>query len=437
MTTAPLVDIVRYNPVADRQSLCRVPIEVAKDAPLPIGFAYLVVYATRRPISGMFRYLLDTAENGGRRKTGSFCAETNRTYANLLKPSAEAMLLEDRPYDYLDDEVVDLVVASMLDGVTRRGKPFSGGTISAVVDALCRCTDHTNDKGLTAITIDRDAALAKAWRVDSIYDRDGKLLPRADLQGDRRHMIRPLAMTTIERIEGLLVQPGQWTPKTGTSRPALTFDNGRRNGFRLVENLGIHVEDVMRFTILDPDVEVQFPLRRTKGADGREVLVEGRDIKRWQTYCNRERAACVKKAKDDGLGYEEPPNLLVNGLGSGVGLVGRATQPSTIQRDFRQIQRRLGMFAEREVASPGGGVQTIVVYEHCYHDLRHTAAMNLYDVALLRGGNAARDPIAFVQIRLGHAHRSTTEKIYLFPDRRRTALVGDMAVDATRALRGG
>ncbi|MBX7489762.1 site-specific integrase [Qipengyuania sp. GH25] len=436
MTMDPLVDIVAYNPHAMQMSIASVPADIARNSPLPIGFRFIVDGETRRPLPGFFDYLLSVAENYARSRTGRFCENTNRTYVALLKPIAEMLMLEGRPYEYLDDDILDAVVSSMIGGLTIRGEPFAKGTIHQVIDAAWRCVQHTNGVGLSEISLDRDAAKARAWGVDSIYDRDGQLIPEVARCHRRRVMTRPLDRRTITSIEGSLVHPSRWIPGGPTSRSWLTFQNGRRLGLRLVENTGIHVDDVMRLTVVDQDLEYQFPIRRTKGADRRDVLVDGRQILEWQTYVREERAACVSRAKEACSDYEEPPTLLVNGLASGTQFVGRPTRASTIQRDFRVVQERLGLVTRRWVPDPEGGLRQMVVLDHCYHDLRHTCAFALYDLALMRGGSAARDPIAFVQFRLGHARRQTTENIYLFPDRSRVAALGDMAEDATQRILG-
>ncbi len=81
-----------------------------------------------------------------------------------------------------------------------------------------------------------------------------------------------------------------------------------------------------------------------------------------------------------------------------------------------------------------GGVRNVELLWHCYHDLRHTYAHRMYRVAKLRSDHFADDPIAFVQLRLGHADRGTTARIYLWPDLRKVATVGDHAVAGNRAL---
>ncbi len=429
------VDIVRYNPHALTHSLSRVPAALADAGPMKIGFSYPVERISRRPFTGMMTYLKNVADNGGRRKSGKYSADTNRSYASMLKIVAQALLLEGRPWEYIDDDILELVIQSMISATTRFGKPFESSTIAQVVETAIRCADYTNKIGMTAIELDRDALVAKAWRVSSVYDVDGKALSREKLEGTRAIMQRPMSDATIARMQGhMLMEPDRWVAGGPSSRPGLTFGNTRRCGFRLIENLGIHVEDVMNRTILDAEREYKFTLQRTKGAQSRDVLVPGEHLIRWQQYVRAERDACVKAAKLlNGSNWDEPVELLVNGLASGVH-VGNATQPSAIQRDFRAVQDALSMYDLVEIRDADGQPKTVKVYWHCYHDGRHTYAHHMYRIARLRGGESSSDPIAFVQFRLGHAHRSTTMRIYLWPDRRKLALVGDMAVYATQGL---
>lgn len=429
---APLVDVVRYNPHAGVHPLSKMPIEFARLMPVAPGFTCLSAAATREPLPGFFEYLLSEADKGERAETGRWPENTVRTYAYLLRPAAEALLMEGRPYDYLDDDVMDMVVSSMLNGTNRRGQPLSPETIEQTIRAVFRCVDYTNKIGLTAINLEQDALLARAYGLSSIYGKDGKRLDRDRLLGARRHMIRPLSKADVERLKKAMpVTAFSWVEGGPSCRPRMTFDTGRRCGLRVVENLGIHTDVVRSARVDDPTKEYEFVLKRTKGADHRKALVLGHDILAWQAYDRGERKASVDAARGmHGSGWVEPIELFVNGVAAGRH-VGEATQPSSIQRDFREAQRNLGMF--EKVPSPDGCGGSVVVFDHCYHDLRHTSAHTLYKVA--RGSPEHRDdPVAFVALRLGHSQPSTTAKIYLWPDARKVAKVGNMARDATRAV---
>ena len=422
----PLVDVVRFNPAAGTYPIARVPGELAETWTVPPGFACPVDHITRLPFDGPLRYLLSLHDRG------KYNAQTNRTYAFALKPALEALVLEGRPYEYVDDDVVTTVVNSLLKGRGRLGGPLSGSTIECYVQAVSRCADYTNGIGMTSISIDTDAHVARGWRVASMLKDDGT---RIDTSPLRSHMIRPLRKSTTDNIEAqLVIDPRRWHRDGPSSRPGVTFANGYRNGLRLIENLGIMVDHVQRFTITDPNEEFCFPILRTKGADYRVAHVFGRDILRWQYYAAHERKTCIKEARDIyGSNWDEPRELLVNGLASGEH-VGSAAQPSTIQRDFRVVQERLVMFEDIPVPDGRGGVRTVRLMWHCYHDLRHSYAHRMYKVAKLRSDHFADDPISFVQMRLGHADRMTTARIYLWPDKRQIANLGDHAVAGHRAL---
>jgi hypothetical protein len=427
-----LVNMVRYNPHAGVHSLSKMPIEFARHLPVAPGFTCPFDGSTGEPFPGVFEYLLSEADKGDRADSGRWRENTVRTYAYLLRPVCEALLMEERPYEYLDDDVLDLVVSSMLQGINRRGQPLSPETIEQTIRAICRCIDYTNGIGMTAITIERDALLGRAYGLGSIYGLDGKRLDRDCLLGARRHMIRPLTRLDVDRLKAALpVTAEAWTEKGPSARPRLTFDSGRRCGFRVVENLGIHVETVRSMGSVEADRDYEFILKRTKGADHRVTIVQGRDVLAWQAYDRLERSFCIKAARDiHGNNWDEPVELFVNSLAAAQH-VGEAAQPSSIQRDFREAQRGLGMFQELASKLLDGGTSTVTVFDHCYHDLRHTCGKNLYDMAC-KSAEHKNDPVAFVSFRLGHSNPSTTSRIYLWPDKRKVAAVGNIARDATR-----
>lgn len=430
----PLVDIARYNPFAGVHPLRKMPIELARSAPIGLGFAYPVIRKTREIIPEPFDYLLSLSDAGDRSETGRWKDTQNRNYAYLLRPTYEAALMDERPPEYIDDDVMDLMVSSMLLGVNRRGQPLSGETIEQTIRAAFRCFDHTNAAGLTQISVDQSTLLARAYGVNSVYGKDGKRLDRDRLLGARRHMIRPLSEDSIGKLEKALpVTPAKWEEGGPSSRPRLTMDNGRRNGLRVIENLGLLYEDVMRPTILDADREYGFTLKRTKGPDHREIRVLGHEILAWQAYGARERKFLVKAARAiRGANWDEPAELLLNGVRSGEH-VGEATQPSTIQRDLREPQMRLGMFKEELFTLPNGSRRKFVIVNHCYHDLRHTYAHDMYRLGKANG-EEGDNLIAFVARRLGHAQPSTTARIYLWPDSRKVAMVGDIAQRGVRKI---
>lgn len=428
----PLIDVVRFNPEATSYSLSRIPLEVEELWPIKRGFACPVDHDTRQPVDGMIQYLLSQHDGG------DYNANTNRSYAYALKAAAETLKIEGRPYMYLDDEVMTTTVSSLLTGRGRLGLPLSGGTIATYVNAVARCVEHTNKVGLTDISLDVDAHLARGWHVASMIGANGTRIDTSALETARRNMVRPLSKATVDLIQGqLLMDPAKWEPGAPSSRPGVTFSNGRRNGMRLIENLGLMFDEVMRRTVTDPNREYRFPVFRTKGADYRTLFVFGRDILRWQAYAVRERKACIRAAREiHGNNWDPPAELLVNGLSSGPH-VGHATQPSSIQRDLREVLHALNMVETVNVALPGGGTRAVAVYWHCYHDLRHSYAYAMYRAAKKRSDHFADDPVSFVQIRLGHSQLSTTARIYLWPDMRKVSAVGNHAVAGTEAMIDG
>ena len=150
-----------------------------------------------------------------------------------------------------------------------------------------------------------------------------------------------------------------------------------------------------------------------------------------QTYWRGERRACMDEAKVlHGSHWDEPLELLVNGLSSGTH-VGAAVAPSSVQRDLRRIQERLGMTQPIPVVDRDGSQREVERVDHCFHDLRHTHARGHFDIAIARGVGFER-AVESVQVRLGHKHRGTTEKIYLFRDKRLSARAGDVIVARVR-----
>ncbi|USU10726.1 hypothetical protein NF701_09025 [Sphingomonadaceae bacterium OTU29THOMA1] len=426
---APLVDVVRFNLAADRYSIARLPVRETEQWPLRPGFTCLVDHATRQPVRGPFEYLLSLHDND--------CSSiaTIRSYAYALRPAVEALYIEGRPYEYLDDDVLTSVVSSLIEGKGKRGEAVEASTVEFYVSAVGRCADFTNQKGMTSIELDLDAHISRGWKAASLLRDGGSRLDPSSVLGARKSMIRPLSRPTIERIEArMLMDPDKWHPSSPSSRPGMTFSNGRRLGLRLNENLGLMHEEVMRRTVVDPDREYQLEILRTKGADYRVIFPLGCDILRWQAYARRERASCVARAREvHGSNWDEPAQLLVNGLSSGVH-VGAAVQPSSIQRDFRTVQERLGMSDKVEFVDENGVPRSVTVMWHCYHDLRHSYAQAMYRVARLRNDHFADDPVGFVQLRLGHRDRATTSRIYLWPDLRKIRQVGDHAVAGLGAL---
>jgi integrase len=428
-----LIDIVRFNPHAGEHPLSKMPLHIARDLRVGAGFAYPVFRRTREIIPETFAYLLSLEAKGDRAISGRWCVETNRNYAYLLRPVCEALAIDGKPFEYLDHDTLDLVVSAMLLGVNRRGQPLSGETIEQTIRAACRCIEYTNKAGMTSISVDGDALLARAYRVNSVYGADGKRLDRDRLLGARRHMIRPLTEDAVRRIEAALpVRPCDWEEGGPSSRPRATFNTGRRNGLRVTENLGIHIEDVLSATIVEREREYEFICKRTKGADHRALTVTGNDILEWQAYAVRERRHLIRLARDlKGANWDEPVELFVNGAGAGMH-VGEATQPNSIQRDFRQVQLRLGMKEDVSFTTSDGRTHVFELMDHCYHDLRHTYAHDMYRLAQTKGDQ--EDWLGFVARRLGHSHVTTTSRIYLWPDRRKVARVGDTARESARRL---
>lgn len=204
-----------------------------------------------------------------------------------------------------------------------------------------------------------------------------------------------------------------------------------RDGFRCCEVAGVHARDVMAITVVDADDNYDIPLRKAKGGFVRNALVKGASVRQAQAYARREREACLAAARCRGASnWREPAELYVNSLDAGRD-VGFAVATSTLQRDFRTAQERAGMTFDVTICDGDGGERVATLPDHCFHCLRHTFALFELHLAIARRD---ADPVETVQIKLGHARRSTTEGRYLRPDRRMVRGVGDVLARTIRGM---
>jgi integrase len=361
------------------------------------------------------------------RDASTFPVNTALASGRALKSLHEQLQLERMTEAEIDDEFLADWVGDMVATVSdQTGRPLQRSTITNRIHFAMAFMQHANRKGLIDVHVDRDSALRLAWGVDHLYKPDGTRMHGVNASTLRRDMIRPILLSEWRRIAPALGP----TPKEQamgrdqrSCRPRVASEIALRDGLRACEVAeGLQVDAIMGITVTDPDADYELMLTRTKGRAGRKAHLRGHSILNSQGYARGERAACIAAAKARGLGdWVEPTELLVNGLGSGRN-VGRTVQPTTLERDFGQSQLSIGMTVEGTRRVGDGRLVTVRRPLHSFHDLRHTAALWQLHEAIRRGDP---DPVAMVQVILGHRRRSSAE-VYLQPDRSIVQQVGDL-----------
>lgn len=425
---ARLIEIQTYNPYAEKYGVRRVPLHLRQQAPIPIGTPFLVHAPTGRIIEESLSFSLSIADKPIRHETGKAPVLTAQTYHYPMRGLTEVAARERVPLRHLDGDVFDLWLSERMSDAT-----LKRGTIVAGIGVAKLWTDHLSDRFGYSFDVDFDVLKARTWGFDSLYDGVGNLRDTSSVDASRAYMMRTLDSAGWSKIEALSGPvPKRWKKGGPSSRPRLAHLFGIEGGCRLMEaTAGIHADAIMAVRVDDPAREYPFDLRTSKRVDGRTILLPGDVILEAQDYVGGERAACIKAAKDlADPDWSEPLELLVNGLSSGQH-VGRAVAPSSVQRDLRSIQERAGMVEPISVVGRDGRTRLVDRVAHCFHDLRHTNARGHYDIAIARGLGFER-AVEIVQERLGHASRTTTERIYLFRDKRLSAKASDLLVTRVR-----
>ena len=428
-----IIEIQTYNPYAEQYGVRRVPLHLRQQVPIPIGTPFLIHVPSGRIIEESLSFALAVADKPIRRETGKAPVLTAQTYHYPMRGICEVAVREGVPIRHLDEDVFNLWLSDrMADASLKR---------RTIVDNLCAVKlwlDHLAQRFDYSFDVDFDMLKARTWGFDSLYDGAGNLRDTSAVDGSRAYMMRTLDKTSWASIEaGSGPVPKLWRAGGQSSRPRLAHLFGIEGGCRLLEvTSGIHVDAINAIRVSDPGKEYPLAVKASKRVDGRTILLPGDVIVEAQDYASLERSACMKAAKGiHGANWDEPVELLVNGLSSGQH-VGAVVAPSSVQRDLRRIQQRADMVELIIVTGRDGRKRQVERLKHCFHDLRHTHARGHYDIAIARGLGFER-AVEVVQERLGHADRTTTERIYLFRDKRLAAKAGDMIVECVRGFGKG
>lgn len=145
-----------------------------------------------------------------------------------------------------------------------------------------------------------------------------------------------------------------------------------------------------------------------KGNKTRQVPVPIWLIAAVMQYINTTRRKIVKRAKEADRNYKEPANVFLYGTKK-AGVIGRPITPRQLNRLFAGARISLNKRLERE-PSDTHLAKLLINARLTYHSLRHAFAILTYHT---RKASGDLDPTKYVQTVLGHAHRETTERIYL------------------------
>ena len=226
--------------------------------------------------------------------------------------------------------------------------------------------------------------------------------PRASDKSEHvKVMTTDQARTLMQSLGPLPTEIPVGSPFPSLTRDRLIAECARNTGLRRVEVTRLDVTSIRRIK----QAKDASPLRAYsirvlgKGRKWRNVNFPGWLIDSLQSYIRGERAHAVAAAHRLNRDYTKVENLFLNHAHARTG-IGAAVTGKTIDKFFRAAQMR-GL---TEGPVPYGRDNFV------FHDLRHTFAVWTY---LLRKRSGDTDPIKYIQAQLGHAHRETTEDIYL------------------------
>ena len=193
---------------------------------------------------------------------------------------------------------------------------------------------------------------------------------------------------------------------------------------RLDEITNLTILDILNLRPRGWQGSVSMLITKTKGMRPRRVFIPLAIYEDIKEYIAGERAECV-------LGRPKTLALFVNRSHSHRN-PGRPLTNHTLWRNFRNAVMRAGL-TYVEAIEWDGSQELITVARHHFHDLRHTYAFVMYEQLVRRGKSA---PWLVLSRVLGHAHVSTTIKIYLRSVDGMEADVSDALNDYMRRLRG-
>lgn len=242
--------------------------------------------------------------------------------------------------------------------------------------------------------------------------------------------IHPIPLKFISRIFDAL-GPLDWAePGDQPQRNRLAAELSLATGMRIDEICAVSTYQIidlqLKADVNDPWQVLPLWLTETKGSVPREVLVPQKLVLRLINYIDHERQLVVDRALSLGKFKQQgsqPTKLFLNGLNCNHRDIGEPCNPETLSRAFTDAVIRLGFTTRQEIfvlndegrplkdtANGKWLMEIIFVPSHTFHDLRHTYAVENYQIAKKKG---EKDPVRRIQNLLGHALRQTTESIYL------------------------
>ena len=212
----------------------------------------------------------------------------------------------------------------------------------------------------------------------------------------------------------------------GSSRNRLAMDIALGAGLRVSEVCGLGLMQFESFLGREPlaETEVVQIAVKGKGSKTRNVDFSGSLINEIAEYVKSERAGVILLT-----GRNDTKALLVNSLSANRN-AGARTSVRTLERAFSSACVEVGCSKTATLSKldDDGSILALVqktVPLFVFHDLRHSFAIWTY-YGRKRAGDS--EPWMYIQKQLGHAHLTTTLKIYLSAAQDFEAHISDMAV---------
>ena len=393
--------------------------EVYKSA-LPMGFPYLVRSPEGKVIEPVLIFLCDHFLTGSTRWNDN----TVEAAAYDLRDWWLYLSFRQLSWHEAEEIDVDLYRSSMSDTVSpRTHQPYARKTIERRVGLVTNFYDYCRKREWYSGSICRVATTA----VRRSIDRDSL----AYLGGRATRSTRPVGLPGVgqkgatERIRPL--SSADWlllARKLGPlplerrsdlcySRNRLTAELALLTGMRVSEVASLRYHEIIDICRRQDSIEGVTALRitKTKGLRPRNIFIPNFLIPELAAYASGERrlAADALIRSQKMIAEEASAAFFINGLNSSWAGTGISTE--TISDSFRVAAIAAGLTRKILATNPESSQQYVrTVAKHCFHDLRHTFAVWLYE-AEKEVGNP--EPWKVVQARLGHRSLQTTLDTYL------------------------
>lgn len=303
----------------------------------------------------------------------------------------------------------------------RTHRPFAAKTVARRINTVSTFYEWALKKGLfqgepldpkqmkpVLRAIDNDALAHTGGGVREVAV--STTAPRTSQSADERvHPMESKAWLAVAQSLGPL--PSQRDAGIpGCCRNRLAAEISIWTGMRLDEVAGLTTYQLLDLRSTDDSFEVvPMKITRTKGLRPRTILFPSHLIAEIHRYIDTERRESVEVGKRFGL-KKDTGYLFVNGLDSR-NHAGKPVRGYTLSSAFRDAVLDCGFVRKEERVDPLTEESYLAsCAAHCFHDLRHTFAVWLYQ-AEKAAGNA--EPWKVVQARLGHRYLKTTTDIYL------------------------